>query len=219
MAELLFISRQSISKWENGTYVTDIEKNKLNGFLVTPVKRQKLTISYYLATVFVTFVLAVIMYLLAFLYLGISSGVWHSFLTIIHSISVIGLYVCISIPIMIFLVSFIKSNNAFGALSSIVGTLIGFLAGIYIPLAVFDTFTKTVASLLPFSHMTIYLRRLLIGKDLIAKIPQQYLTESGIDYIKLAGIKTNIYIILAIFLALSLVFLTFAYLRMNKKSK
>lgn len=219
MGGVLVVSTITLSLGVLGVYVTDIEKNKMNGFLVSPVKRQTLTISYYLATVIVTFLLTTLMFILSFLYLGITGHYWYSIVTILQSIGVIAIYSLISISLMVFAVSYVKTSNAFGALSSIVGTLIGFIAGIYIPLSVFDVVTKTVASLMPFSHMTIFFRRLLIGSDLLDKIPQEAIKESGIEYLKFAGINLNIYVILSIFVGISMLFLVFSYLRMNKKSK
>lgn len=218
-AGVLVVGTITLSLGVIGTYVADMELKRLDGFLVSPLKRSKLIFSYFVATVLVTFVLCLIMFLLATLYLGITSGYWYSIKTILNVVLILLLFVCISSPILILMVSFIKSMNAFGGLTSIVGTLIGFISGIYIPLAMLDNFTRTLASILPFSHMSIYLKRLLIGNEILDLMPIKAQESASVSYITVAGLELNIYVIFAIYAVISLGLLTLAYFRMTKKAK
>ena len=55
----------------------------------------------------------------------------------------------------------------FGTLSTIIGTLIGFLAGIYVPPAAFSTrFAKIMISLFPVSYSASMLRRVFTADPL-----------------------------------------------------
>ena len=217
MGGVLVVAALTLSLGVIGTYVNDLESKKINGILVTPVKRWKVIISYFLSTFLLTLLLTLTMLFLVVLYLGIK-GYWMPLLDLLEIVGVVALYVIISVPIVVMLVSFIKSSNAFGALSSIIGTVIGFVSGIYIPLSMLDPFTSTLASFLPFSHMTIHLRRLLMGNDLIAFLPQEALTESSLNYISIFGLNINRWFVLLGFLMLSFGFLAVAYVKMNKKS-
>lgn len=219
MGGVLVVATLTLSLGIIGTYVNDLESKRINSFLVTPIHRRKLIISYYITATLITVFLTLIMFMLSFLYLGLVLGVWYNLLLIMRIVGIIILYVCISTPIIVFLVTFIKSNSAFATLSTIIGTLIGFISGIYIPITVLGSFTKFISTLLPFSHMTMHLRKVLIGNDILKNIPGEYLTEMGIVDLPIFGVNVNIYVLFAIFIACSAGLLLLAYHVTNRKSK
>lgn len=219
MGGVIVIGTITLSLGVIGSYVTDLETKKINGFLVSPIKRSTLIISYYLSTVILTLFFIVLMFFLVFLYLGIVVGYWYSLTVILYSILTIIVFVFISSPLVVFLATLIKSNNAFAALSAIIGTVIGFISGIYVPLSILSPFMSTLAGLMPFSHMTIFLRKLLIGDDLLSQIPTQALDHLGLSELNVFNLNLSIYLTLGIFLAISLSLLALSYLRVSKKQK
>lgn len=219
MGGVIVIGTITLSLGVIGSYVTDLESKKINGFLVSPIKRSRLIISYYLSTVIITLFFMLLMFLLVFLYLGILVGYWYSLTVVLYSILTIIVFVFISSPLVVFLATLIKSNNAFAALSAIIGTVIGFISGIYVPLSILSPFMSNLASLMPFSHMTIFLRRLLIGDDILIQIPDEALNDLGLKNLNVFNLNLSIYLILGIFLVISLSLLVFSYLRVNKKQK
>ncbi|MDD3397524.1 MAG: ABC transporter permease [Clostridia bacterium] len=219
MGGVIVIGTITLSLGVIGSYVTDLESKKINGFLVSPIKRSRLIISYYLSTVIITLFFMLLMFLLVFLYLGILVGYWYSLTVVLYSILTIIVFVFISSPLVVFLAILIKSNNAFAALSAIIGTVIGFISGIYVPLSILSPFMSNLASLMPFSHMTIFLRRLLIGDDILIQIPDEALNDLGLKNLNVFNLNLSIYLILGIFLVISLSLLVFSYLRVNKKQK
>jgi multidrug/hemolysin transport system permease protein len=56
----------------------------------------------------------------------------------------------------------VKSSSAIGVLNGVLGTFLGFLCGIYIPYSNLGETTKAVGSLLPFSHLTIWLKQVVL---------------------------------------------------------
>ena len=216
MGGVLVVNTLTLSLGVIGTYVGDRESKKINSMLITPVSRWKIIVSYFLSTYVLTLLLTIVMFLLVFLYMGFN-GFWYSFLDLLQIVGIIMLFVTISTPIILFLVSLINGMNAFGGLSSIVGTLIGFISGIYIPLSAFDPFTLSIASIMPFSHMTIYLRRLLIGNDIISVLPAEAMEANALNYLEIFGLQINIYVLFGIVVLLSFGFLALAYFKMNKK--
>ncbi len=217
MGGVLVVSTITLSLGVMGNYVQDLDSKKINGILVAPISRYKITLAYCISTAIITAALTLLMFLLTFLYLGIFVGFWYSIVQFLHAVSIIMLYVVISTPIMIFIISFVKSMNAFGAVSSLVGTLIGFISGIYIPLSVLDPFTQNVAALMPFSHMTYYLRKLLIGNDILNMMPEEALNSAGIGPVQLFGAEVPVAVALIASVVLSVMFFIFAYIKINKK--
>lgn len=170
MGGVLVINSMSLSLGIMGTFVEDMSKRNIDAFLVTPIKRWKIIISYYLSAIIVTSVLSLVMWLLTIVYVGIASGYWYSFSVIIRASGLLVLYTFISTSIMIFLVTLLKSINAFGALSGILGTLVGFTSGIYMPLAILGKGMQYFASINPFTHMSVLLKQVLLEEPLAITI-------------------------------------------------
>jgi len=73
MGGILIINTASLSLGMMGNLINDLVQRKLDGFLVTPVKRFKVILSYYISSIIVTAVLSLLMWYLTVLYVGISS--------------------------------------------------------------------------------------------------------------------------------------------------
>jgi len=125
---------------------------------------------------------------------------------------------------MVFITSFIKSINAFGAISGILGTLIGFSSGIYMPLSILPKFIQKISSLIPFTHMTIHLKRLLLSTT-IEKIklnvsPEAYeeiIAAYGYNYVEVLGLKLDITLIFILSCIVAILLLIWSALRLTKK--
>ena len=228
MGGVLVINSMSLSLGIMGTFVEDISKRNIDAFLVTPIKRWKIIISYYLSAIIITSILSLIMWVLTIGYVGISSGYWYSFSVMIRASGLLILYTFISTSIMIFLVTLLKSMNAFGALSGILGTLIGFTSGIYMPLAILGKGVQYVASINPFTHMSVLLKQVLLEEPL--KITIDYFSGNMDAYhnmLQMYGTVNNGLFgmnvsLIWIFLGIGLVsagLLTFAFRNMSKKIK
>src|SRR5690606_27985788 len=128
MGGVLVINTVSLALGIMGNIITDLQYKKLDAFLVTPVKRYKIILSYYLTAIMITSILTIMMWLLTVLYVGIFSSNWYSFSTILKVSGLLIFYTFISATLMIFLTTILKSVNAFGALSGVLGTFIGFMS-------------------------------------------------------------------------------------------
>ena len=220
MGGVLVINTVSLALGIMGNIITDLQYKKLDAFLVTPVKRYKIILSYYLTAIMITSILTLLMWLLTVLYVGISSGYWYSFLTILKVSGLLVFYTFISATLMIFLTTILKSVNAFGALSGILGTFIGFMSGIYMPLSVLGKSMVYVASLVPFTHMTILLKQILL-KEPYALLPGEAVEGISIFYgtneVGILGQSVGMIWIMIATLLLSFLLLYFAYRNMSKK--
>lgn len=228
MGGVLVLNTLTLSLGMLGTMVTDNYTKKTDSFLVTPVSRFKITLSYLLSTVLGTFALTLFMLLITLIYLVIVTGYIYSFLTIITIIGLLFLYTLISTTFMILLVTFIDSVNAFGAISGIFGTLVGFTSGIYMPLAILPAYIGKFSSVLPFTHMTILLKSVMLKKpfDLLVSnynIPNDTMLEIkdgfGVLPIGILGNDLNMWFIF-LFIGILTVGLFFLSLkRISKKRK
>jgi multidrug/hemolysin transport system permease protein len=208
-----------------GNLITDLEQSKLDAFLVTPVKRYKIILSYYISAILVTSVLSIFMWIMTIVYVGLSTSNWYPLDTILIVTLVLILFTFISASLMIYLVTLLKSVNAFGALLGILGTFVGFMSGIYMPLVVLGKSMRYVASVIPFTHMSILLKRILlegpyemmIEKGVPLEVMPDIKEAYGSEYIGVLGLDISITWIMLASILLSILFLFFAYRNMTKK--
>lgn len=224
MGGILIINTASLSLGMMGNLINDLYYRKLDGFLVTPVKRYKVILSYYISSILVTSVLSLLMWFLTYLYVGVSSGYWYSLKTLIDASLLVIFFTFISSTLMIFLTTLIKSINAFGGLSGVLGTFIGFTSGIYIPLFVLGKTMTNVASFIPFTHMAIILKGVLLEgpyEILAQTIPpegmEQIETAFGSKEIGVLGNDVSMWIIMLVTMGLAFLLLFLSYRNMNKK--
>lgn len=220
MGGVLVINTVSLSLGVMGTIVSDIETRRLEGFMVTPIERYKVILAYFISSTIVTVTLSVMMWLLTVLYVGFASGYWYSIQTILLSSLLILFYTFISSALMLFLVTLIKSQNAFGALAGVLGTVIGFMSGIYMPLFVLGKGMANIASLVPFTHMTILLKQVIL-KEAYAELPAPFaegLAEAyGTQNIGVFGTAVPMFWLMAGSFIIAMILLLLAYRNMNKK--
>ncbi len=226
MGGVIIINTVSLSLGMMGNFINDLEHNRLDGFLVTPVKRYKIILSYYLSSIIVTATLTLIMWFFTISYVGFISGYWYPFETIVTASLLIIFFTFFSSTLMIYLTTLLKSINAFGTLSGVLGTFIGFVTGIYIPLAVLGQSMVYVASLIPFTHMTILLRSVLLSEPyqiMGQNIPseQMEVIESffGTREIGVLGMDVSMYVIMAVSTLIGVLLLYLSFRNITKKIK
>lgn len=228
MGGVLVINTMSLSLGIMGTFVEDMAKRNIDAFLVTPVKRWKIMISYYISTIIVTSVLSLIMWGLTIVYVGVASSYWYSLSVILRASGLIVLFTFISASMMVFLTTLLKSINAFGALSGILGTLVGFTSGIYMPLRILPSAVQYVASINPFSHMSILLKKVLLEEPVSQLVSllggqesdyEEMLSFYGTIEIGIFGTDVSMVWIFVGIALLSIGLLGLAFRNMNKKIK
>lgn len=133
MGGIIIVNSVTVTLGVLGIMVDDEARNRMPGFLVSPVSRFKLTSGYVFSAFIIGNVLCLITFFLAQLYIKAAGG---SFLTIHQAIKAIGIIILSEFSsscFVFFLISFIRTTSSYSTLSTIVGTLIGFIAGIYLP--------------------------------------------------------------------------------------
>jgi multidrug/hemolysin transport system permease protein len=139
--------------------VEDASTGRFRDFLVSPVRRLELILGYLLSGFVISVLVTSVTVVVGELYLAITGG---SVMTPLQMLTCFG-YVCLSsgafVAISAFAVTFVPSPQAFTAVATIVGTLVGFLAGAYIPPGVLPTGVVNVIQALPFAQSALLLRQ------------------------------------------------------------
>lgn len=202
-AGLSAISTMTLSIGLLSRMVSDKEKKVFNDFLVAPIKRHELFLSYILSTFIVVVCISLFTLVLGQIVIVISDGSWFSFIQWIRIVGVLLLVSISSIMMMLFIISFINTESVLSFLSTIVGTLIGFVIGAYIPIGVMPSAVAIFSNLLPIAHGAALLRQVLMQPSIdvvFVNAPvvalEQYNKFQGVElYLNDTKITGNIMII------------------------
>jgi len=156
-AAIIPIGSLTITLTTLGLIVSDKDKNVLSDFLVSPINRNRLFLSYLISSFLIGFVMLLGFVIFFQIYFSIVYGFGFTLLQIVIILGgLVGSLVFGNI-FMLLLLSFIRSEHL-GSVGAIVGTFSGFLGGAYIPLAMFGDTVGSIFSALPFAQITVLMR-------------------------------------------------------------
>jgi multidrug/hemolysin transport system permease protein len=161
LAGLILTSTVTVTMSTMSDMVTDKENHMFEDFFVAPIKRSAIVVSYIVSAMIIGTLMASLTLLLGFLYLGIVESYWYSLTTLMSAFGVIIVSVAIFSAMSYFIVSFIKTTSAAGTVNTLIGTLIGFFAGIYVPVGAFSPSFQNIMSLNPAAQLASLLRQIL----------------------------------------------------------
>lgn len=148
--------------------VEDDQSGRFKDFLVAPLRRGQLVLGYLLSAATVAVLLSTVVLAVSILYLGLLRGTWLSPAATLRSLGIVVLSCIAFTSLSALIVSFVRTTGAFSGLSTIVGTVVGFVAAAYIPVGVFPDTVASVASALPFAQAGMLLRRQFSDETLAA---------------------------------------------------
>lgn len=140
-------------------FVEDSASGRFRDFLVSPLRRGQLVLGYLLSAFLIGVTMSIVVLIVALLYLGLLSGVVLDPGRIAASVGWVALSTAGFTALWAFVVSFLRTSGSFAALSTIVGTVAGFVAGAYIAVGLFPDAVRNAVSALPFAQSAMLLRR------------------------------------------------------------
>lgn len=159
LSALLPIGAITISLTSLGQIVTDKEKNIINDFYVSPVSKNTLLFSYLLSSLAVGTLLLTGFIVFFEVYLIAVYGISFSFLQLLAVIGVMVLSLFLGNSFVMIIVSFVKREQAMGAVGTILGTMLGFFCGAYVPVGVLGEAVSSIFTFLPFLPITALARQ------------------------------------------------------------
>lgn len=223
MAGVLVVNSITITLAMFGNMIFDQQYGKIKGIIVAPVNRFKVILGYLISAWIAGFVLTVFMFILAEVYIVVNGGRLLSFETILQVLGLIVFNVITSSSIMFFSVSLIKSSGGFSTLSTIVGTIIGFICGIYIPIAAIGGFMGTVSKFIPFTYSAILMRQVFMKEamGLVFGSNLEPFSESlkylGVTNIEVFGIEMTPLLMMIFLSSCAVLFLFLSYVVIKRQ--
>ncbi len=144
-----------------GIMIDDKVKRIEKDFACSPLPRRSLVGGYILSGCIVGMLMSLLAFVISEIYLVCSGGELLSGLSILKILGIMALSVLSSSAMVFFCVSFFKSQSAFATASTILGTLIGFVTGVYIPIGTLPAAMQWVIKVFPISHAAVLYRQVL----------------------------------------------------------
>ena len=170
------------------TMLKDRVSGKLNSIYTAPVSRTIITVSY-IATAWIAAIIVCVFTLIVTEMYGIIQGLEvYSIAQHIHILGIICMNSFVYATFMYLLALIAKSEGAWSGIGTLVGTLVGFLGAIYIPIGSLSDSIQSLLKCTPIIYSTALFRKMMLESilkhtfDGIPKnVTRQYREAMGID--------------------------------------
>lgn len=158
IANLVMITTATTSLSALVVFVNDRVGNVFRDFLVSPISRLQMILSYLLGAFVVSVALSTTMFVLADVYLGVVHSAALSAGAFAQALAQLVGFCLLFSAIWSLVVTFIGSAGVFTSVATIVGTAGGFLAGAYITVGALPSGVVTFMNVLPLNQAATLMR-------------------------------------------------------------
>lgn len=225
MAGLLAVTSVTTTMGAFGIMIIDKSKKINKDFYSSPIDRKAIAGGYILSSLLIGLIMSMITLVLAEIYIVAEGG---KLLDIPSLLKVIGLVIIADIAntsLVFFITSFFKSETAFSTGSTIIGTLVGFLTGIYLPIGMLHDAIGMVIKLFPPSYSAMLIRQVMMANPIsiaFEGIPLEYATEFkemlGVTF-SFGDVTISPIIGIVILVVTAVVFFALAVINISRKKK
>jgi multidrug/hemolysin transport system permease protein len=166
IAGLLSVSSFTVPLAVMSDMVSDLENRIFDDFLVAPIPRRSIVFGYVISSFVIGTIMVTVTFILGQIYILSQGGDLYSFTEIISILLMIMLSTATFSALSFFLISLVRTVNAASTLNTLIGTLIGFFAGIYVPFVAFNETFANILKLNPAAQLVSAFRRLMMQGSL-----------------------------------------------------
>ena len=153
-----------------GVMVSDKEKKLSEDFKVSPISNYKVELSYAIFAILFGIILTMFSCVFAIgIFNGFASLLDYSAKDYLTIFGIISLSTVLSASIILPILTFIQTSSAFTTLSTIVGTFIGFISGVYLSIGSVGETLQQVMTWFPMTQVNALLKQVLM-KNSIAQV-------------------------------------------------
>ncbi|WP_223553093.1 ABC transporter permease [Lysinibacillus sphaericus] len=192
VAGLLSMIAVSTTLAAYGVAVKDLESKAQADFLTAPISRATIQFSYVINALITGCIFSFIALIGCEIFIVATGGELLSFRNFVNVVGILFLSVLLASVFNLFLVIFVNTQNSFSTLSTIVGTAIGFLCGVYVPVGALPTFAQNLIMYFPISHTTLLLRNAFMESS-ISKVFEGAPASQIDEYKKVYGIVYDLH--------------------------
>jgi multidrug/hemolysin transport system permease protein len=167
-------------------YVAD-KSRAMKDFRTTPFSKSKITISYILSSSIAGLILTFVSLFMCLGFIIAKGGVVPNLQDWGMLLFATVLSVMCGNAMVYLIVCFVNSSNAFASLSTVLGTMIGFIMGIYMPIGILPSGIQWVVRCFPMSHSASMFKQILADPN-IDKVFERVPIEAKEEYRELYGV-------------------------------
>ena len=187
LAGILAVNTFTVPLTVMQTMVRDEVNGHLASFYVAPVKRVKIVLGYTLASWLIGSGMSFLTLIIGEIYMAAQGYSILAPVAIFKILAMIMLNALVYSAVGYLLALFIHSESAWGGMLTVMGTLVGFLGAIYLPVSMLSENIVNMLKCLPVLHGTAMMRKVLT-KDAMATtfgglpdlVPESFAKEIGI---------------------------------------
>ena len=146
-----------------GVMVQDKKRGIVNDLAASPVPKWLAPASYCLSVAAAGLILCSVVFVLALGWLALSGSWCLTAADVFGALGSMVLSVLCSTALLVFAVGFIRTDGAFTGLNVILGTVVGFLIGAYMPLSMLPKGIQYFSACIPGSHTAGLMRNFIMG--------------------------------------------------------
>jgi len=225
VAGLLAVASVTTTMGVFGIMIEDKTKKINKDYIASPIKNNSIVGGYILSSITIGVIMSIVTLILSEIYIVANGGEIASISVLIKALVLIVITTIANSSMVLFIVSFFNSINAFSTASTIVGTIIGFITGIYLPIGNLPESVQMIVKCFPTSHGAVLFRQLLMESPMEETFKGAG-TEMVTEFRQLLGVEfsfngevisTNISI--AILVVTAVVFYVLSVLNLSRKRK
>lgn len=225
MSGLLAVVSVTSTMGAFGIMVEDRHKKIAKDFYSSPIKRSHLAAGYITGSFSIGLIMSIITFIAVEIYLLAKGGSLPNAETVIKILGLMVLTTITNTAMLFFIISFLKSQNAFGTASSIIGTLIGFLTGIYLPVGALPEGVQIVIKTFPISHAATLFRQFMMEPVMNSSFEgapaetREYFSEFMGVTLTWSGKTIPVYVSIIILVVTALIFYGLSIINISRKSR
>jgi multidrug/hemolysin transport system permease protein len=192
MAGILTVTTVTVPLGALGTMITDRQTKKISDFYTAPIDRKILALSYLVSAWVIGFIMVTVNLFVGQLYVLSQGGEFLGFIQLIKIFGMIILSIMSFSTFFYYLSLLMKTANAFSLLSTLVGTFIGFLGGIYVQIGLMPKLVQSIMNTLPTAHSVVMIRRIYMD-GAIEKVFQGYTGPEYVEFMSDMGLTATVF--------------------------
>ena len=225
VAGLIAVTSVTTTMGAFGTMVEDQSKKIIKDIRSSPLPRVGIAGGYILSSLIIGVIMCIVALALCEVYILAGGGALLGGMHLLKVFALILLSTFSNTALVLFFVSFFHSINGFSIASTIIGTVIGFMTGIYIPIGQLPNGVQWVIKLFPPSHSALLLRQVIMDdaiKTSFAGAPAQVVDQfkelMGVSF-KIGDTVVTPLLSIGILIAAGILFLGLSILNLSRKRK
>ena len=188
IAGIIAINTVNTTMFSLTTIVNDINSKVVKDLYTAPIKKWQIALGYIFSSWITGVLMSVISIVIGQIYICSTGGTMLSLVADLKIIGVTILSVISFSSMLFFLFTFINSPRTVSTIGSIVGTLVGFIAGIYIPMGALPDGVQAFMKTVPVTYSAAMFRQIFMNEPL-TKVFQGAPVEKVNDYVQTFGVK------------------------------